>query len=110
MSLRYSKHSLSVIQLLPYIRAHSTSRCGQPIVHIPPGSHVYAFGSASQSSMPLFQDFDWTVQDGEAWAVISGTGREKTNILKVTITILFSVAHLIVKIDASWPHQNFHTR
>ena len=83
MSLPYPKHSS---RLLPCVRrAYSTTGCDQPIIYIPPGSHVYAFGSASQSSTPLIQDFDWTVRDGEAWAIISGTGREKTSIFKGSI-------------------------
>ena len=75
------------LRFLPSLRrAYSTTGCDQPIICIPPGSRVYAFGSASQSGTPLIRDFDWTVQDGEAWVVISGTGREKTNIFKASIT------------------------
>jgi len=60
------------LRFLPSIwRAYSTTGCDQPIICISPGSCVYAFGSASQSGTPLIQDFDWTVQDGEAWVVIS---------------------------------------
>jgi len=95
------------LRFLPSIRrAYSTTGCDQPIICIPPGSRVYAFGSASQSGTPLIQDFDWTVQDGEAWVVISGTGKEKTNIFKVSITFLVHILFTVIlpKVDSSWPH------
>lgn len=50
----------------------------QPIVDIPPGSNVYAFGSTN----PLLRNFMWKVQEGEAWAVVSGIGGGKGAVFK----------------------------
>ena len=56
-------------------RTYTTTQAGQrPIVHIPTGSYIYAFGAPSHTRSPLLRDFGWTVNDGEAWAIISGGG------------------------------------
>ncbi|KDR69798.1 hypothetical protein GALMADRAFT_145195 [Galerina marginata CBS 339.88] len=44
------------------------------IISIPPGSNIYPFGAPSQSRVPLVSQISWKVEEGEAWAVISGTG------------------------------------
>ena len=52
-----------------------------PIVHIATGSYIYAFGAPSHTRTPLLRDLGWTINDGEAWAVISGGGGRDKNII-----------------------------
>ena len=60
----------------------------RPIVHIPTGSHIYAFGSPSQTRSPSLRDLGWTVNDGEAWAIISAAGgRGKKIIFNVSLSL-----------------------
>ena len=46
----------------------------RPIIHIPTGSNIYAFGAPSHTKSPLLRDIGWTVKKSEAWAIISGDG------------------------------------
>ena len=63
----------------------------RPIVHIPTGSNIYAFGVPSHTRSPLLRDLGWTVNDGEAWAIISGGGgRGKKIIFNVRFVTLNS--------------------
>ena len=60
----------------------------RPIVHIPTGSYIYAFGAPSHTRSPLLRDLGWTVNDGEAWAIISGGGgRGKKIIFNVSYSL-----------------------
>ena len=60
----------------------------RPIVHIPTGSEIYAFGAPSHTRSPLLRDLGWTVNDGEAWAIISdGGGRGKKTIFNVSLFV-----------------------
>ncbi|PPQ96386.1 hypothetical protein CVT26_004988 [Gymnopilus dilepis] len=56
-------------------RAYSSLK-SKPIISVPPNSKVYAFGAPSQTRLPLlaFSESGWTVNEGEAWAVVSGVG------------------------------------
>jgi hypothetical protein len=72
------------------IRTYTTTEAeGQrPIVHIPTGSSIYAFGAPSHTKTALLRDFGWTVNDGEAWAIISGGGgRSKKVIFNVSLSL-----------------------
>lgn len=51
------------------------------IIHIP-RANVYRFGDANKAR-PVFKDLEWTVKEGENWAVVGPAGSEKTNILEV---------------------------
>ncbi|KIJ90822.1 hypothetical protein K443DRAFT_686475 [Laccaria amethystina LaAM-08-1] len=53
-------------------RAYSTRPThGAPIIHIPK-ANIYAFG-ASSTTPPSLRDVEWTVNDGEAWAIVSSS-------------------------------------
>ena len=64
------------LKFLVSLRTYTTSQAeGQrPIVHIPTGSSIYAFGAPTHTQTPLLHDLGWTVNNGEAWAIISGGG------------------------------------
>ncbi|EPQ55255.1 P-loop containing nucleoside triphosphate hydrolase protein, partial [Gloeophyllum trabeum ATCC 11539] len=53
----------------------------QPLIHIPK-SNVYRFDDTKGTS-PLFRDLQWTVRDGESWAVVGAGSGEKTALLEV---------------------------
>jgi len=66
--------------LLP--RAYSTEGNGQnTVLHIPK-ANVYRFGD-SNNARPVFQDLQWTVKDGESWAVVGSGSGEKTALFQV---------------------------
>jgi ABC-type molybdenum transport system ATPase subunit/photorepair protein PhrA len=53
------------------------------VVHIPK-SNVFRFGDSNKAS-PIFEDLEWTINEGESWAVIgSGWGGQKTALLQVS--------------------------
>ena len=64
---------------------------GHPIVHIPTGSYIYAFGAPSHTGSPLLRDLGWTMNDGEAWAIISGGGGRGKNIIFNVRFFLFKI-------------------
>lgn len=48
-----------------------------------PKANVYRFGDSNKAS-PVFEELEWTVKEGENWAVISaGRGGQKTALLQV---------------------------
>ena len=52
------------------------------VVHIPK-SNVFRFGDSNKAS-PIIEDLEWTINEGENWAVIgSGWGGQKTALLQV---------------------------
>ncbi|KDQ56336.1 hypothetical protein JAAARDRAFT_36509 [Jaapia argillacea MUCL 33604] len=52
-----------------------------PILDIPK-SNIYRFGDAKN---PVFHDIEWTIQDGESWAVVGSGSGEKTTLLETLI-------------------------
>jgi len=50
------------------------------VVHIPQ-ANVFRFGDSNRAS-PVFKNVEWTVNEGESWAVI-GSGGKKTALLQV---------------------------
>ncbi|KAL5531887.1 hypothetical protein ACEPAF_5450 [Sanghuangporus sanghuang] len=57
------------------------SREGDTIIHIP-RANVYRFGQAN-TNQPVFRDLEWTVRDGESWAVVGPAGSEKSDLLSM---------------------------
>jgi ABC-type molybdenum transport system ATPase subunit/photorepair protein PhrA len=51
------------------------------LVHIPK-SNVYRFGDSNVAA-PVFRDVDWTVKEGQNWAVIGRGANQKTALLQV---------------------------
>lgn len=48
-----------------------------------PKSNIYRFGDSNKAK-PIFENLDWTVKEGESWAVVgSGSGGQKTALLQV---------------------------
>lgn len=47
------------------------------------GSNIFAFGTPSETKTPLLRDFGWSIEQGEAWAVVSGSGLGKSTVFKV---------------------------
>jgi hypothetical protein len=52
-----------------------------PLVSIPKAD-IFKFGDAPPSP-PLFAGLDWTIRDGEAWAVVGHGSARKTQLLEV---------------------------
>jgi len=76
--------------------ATTYARANRPIVNIPRGSQIYAFGTPSQTKSPLISNLEWTVNSGEAWAIISGSGGGgKGVIFKASFKQIPSIQHLI---------------
>ena len=62
-----------------YLRRYSHT----PAIIDIPKAHVYRFGDSNRAS-PVFKDLQWTVHEGESWAIISaGRGGQKTTLLQV---------------------------
>ncbi|KAF9045131.1 P-loop containing nucleoside triphosphate hydrolase protein [Panaeolus papilionaceus] len=59
---------------LPRFSRKISTASHRQIVHIPEHSDIFAFGAASSIRDPLIHDVSWTVNEGEAWAVVSGAG------------------------------------
>ncbi|KAL5504555.1 hypothetical protein ACEPAH_7216 [Sanghuangporus vaninii] len=57
------------------------SRDGDTIIHIP-RANVYRFGQAN-TNQPVFRNLEWTVRDGESWAVVGPAGSEKSDLLSM---------------------------
>ncbi|KAG7452169.1 P-loop containing nucleoside triphosphate hydrolase protein [Guyanagaster necrorhizus] len=58
--------------------AHSFQRylSSATVINIPKAD-VYRFGDANAASTPVFRDLDWTVKEGESWAVVGFGSHEK---------------------------------
>ena len=52
------------------------------ILHIPK-ANVYRFGD-SDHSVPVFKDLEWTVTEGQSWAVVGPAGNEKSMLFDVS--------------------------
>ena len=83
---RHPRIALSRTRTYATDSTHAESQ--RPIIHIPTGSSIYAFGAPSHTRSPLLRDLGWTVKDGEAWAIISGGGgRGKKVIFNVSFCV-----------------------
>lgn len=88
--LRQKSHSF--LLLAKPTKAHYTTQAthsSPPLIHIP-NSKVYRFGD-SNSARPIFHELDWTVREGESWAVVGSGSGEKTALLEVCTS--FSYLH-----------------
>ncbi|KAH0829066.1 P-loop containing nucleoside triphosphate hydrolase protein [Lanmaoa asiatica] len=61
-------------------RPYTSSSTENILVHIPK-SNVYRFGD-SNIAAPVFRDLDWTVKEGQNWAVIGRGSNQKTALLQ----------------------------
>ena len=68
------------IRLGPYPRGRYY-RHSSHVVHIPT-ANVYRFGEFN-SARPVLRSADWTVRQGESWAVVGSGAGEKTALLEV---------------------------
>lgn len=50
-----------------------------------PKADVYRFGDANATSTPVFRDLDWTVKEGESWAVIGLASHEKHDFFQMLL-------------------------
>ena len=48
-----------------------------------PNANVYRFGDP-ESARPVLRAVDWTVREGESWAVVGSGAGEKTALLEVS--------------------------
>jgi ABC-type molybdenum transport system ATPase subunit/photorepair protein PhrA len=55
---------------------------GPCVVRIP-NANIYRFGDPN-GARPVLRAVDWTVQDGESWAVVGSGAGEKTALLEVS--------------------------
>ncbi|KAF9465209.1 P-loop containing nucleoside triphosphate hydrolase protein [Collybia nuda] len=53
------------------------------VIHIPKAD-IYRFGDPN-FVRPLFRDVEWTVKEGEAWAIVGSGSGEKTSLLQVLL-------------------------
>lgn len=50
-----------------------------------PKADVYRFGDANATATPVFHDLDWTVKEGESWAVIGFASHEKHDFFQMLL-------------------------
>ncbi|KAF8161590.1 P-loop containing nucleoside triphosphate hydrolase protein [Crassisporium funariophilum] len=72
------------------------------IISIPSTSNIYAFGSPSRSRTPLLRDISWTVEDGEAWAVVSSSGGNGKGVVFKTLLGHTRIAPPTLEAQARW--------
>ena len=85
---RHAKsYSVSVALTMILRVTHSPARClhnriNDAVIRIPK-SNIYRFGDSNKAK-PIFENLDWTVNEGESWVVLgSGSGGQKTALLQV---------------------------
>ncbi|KAF9222452.1 P-loop containing nucleoside triphosphate hydrolase protein [Gyrodon lividus] len=61
-------------------RPYSSSSTSDVVVHIS-NSNIYRFGDSTIAA-PVFRDVNWTVKNGENWAVIGSGSNQKTALLQ----------------------------
>ncbi|TFK33535.1 P-loop containing nucleoside triphosphate hydrolase protein [Crucibulum laeve] len=72
-----------------YSSYHQADETRRTIINIPKSS-IYQFG-ASNASTPVFCDFGWTVNEGEAWAVVGSSSGEKGAVFQMIL------GHFLIK-------------
>ncbi|EJD08187.1 P-loop containing nucleoside triphosphate hydrolase protein [Fomitiporia mediterranea MF3/22] len=68
---------------LSWIRASSSLSHCDTVVHIP-RADVYRFGDGNKAD-PVFKELEWTVKDGENWAIVGPAGSEKSALLDMLL-------------------------
>ena len=58
-----------------------------------PRANVYRFGDGN-SALPVFKDLEWTINDGESWAIVGPAGSEKSCLLDVRTIMSHSLGSL----------------
>ncbi|THH06175.1 hypothetical protein EW145_g4274 [Phellinidium pouzarii] len=78
----YSRHiTLSRARL--FARKSESDSNLNTIINIP-RANVYRFGDGNMAT-PIFKDLEWTVKDGESWAIVGPAGSEKTHLLDMLL-------------------------
>src|ERR1700748_1482950 len=67
--------------------AHLLTRRLQHYVVRIPNANIYRFGDPD-GAQPVLRAVDWTVREGESWAVVGSGVGEKTALLEVSKTII----------------------
>lgn len=99
-SLRTCSNSLTRIRYIA-----SQPAAPNTIIHIP-RADVFRFGDGNKAR-PVFKDVEWTVKEGENWAVVGPAGSEKSDLLEVRFFNLRSNEHeFTVAEDAIRLHAN----
>lgn len=97
--LRYASTSTNVRYL------SSTGRVW-PVLHIPQAK-VFRFGAAN-SQTPALDNLEWSINEGEGWAVVSSGGSEKAVIMDVSRVVLWPASVLTgLLTDPSGPYAPF---
>ncbi|KAI0044852.1 P-loop containing nucleoside triphosphate hydrolase protein [Auriscalpium vulgare] len=64
-------------------RELSSAAAASPIVHIPK-ANIYRFGDPN-GAHPVLRDVEWTVHEGQSWAVVGSGAGEKTALLETLL-------------------------
>ncbi len=75
-----------VARLLKSQLQYTTAAHSSYIIRIP-NANVYRFGD-SDVARPVLRAVDWTVREGESWAVVGSGAGEKTALLEVSERLL----------------------
>lgn len=55
-----------------------------PILHIPHGSQIFKFAASKMdTAKPVFSNFEWTIKQGESWAIVSNSTEGKVVLVEV---------------------------
>lgn len=65
------------------LRLQHTTASHSPYVVRIPSANVYRFGDPD-GARPVLRAVDWTVREGESWAVVGSGAGEKTALLEVS--------------------------
>lgn len=49
-----------------------------------PKANVFRYGDGDRK-VPIFEDLDWTINEGENWAIVGSAGNEKAQLLEVKV-------------------------
>lgn len=64
----------------------SSDKSRSTILRIPT-ANVYRFGDGGKAT-PVFKELDWTINEGESWAIVGPAGNEKSLLLEVKSMVL----------------------
>lgn len=63
-------------------RSLSSQSVSNAVLRIPK-ANVYRFGDGNRAN-PVFKNLEWTVKEGENWAIVGPAGSEKSDFLDVS--------------------------
>lgn len=81
-------------------RRSVSSSASARIIHIPK-ANVYRFGD-SNASKPLFRDLEWTVNEGESWAVVGSGSGAKTALFQASLIEVHFYIHSNMILRCFW--------